>query len=229
MVLAGWREDSGYRVYHFTTWAKARAMQHWIDRSGIANRPMPKLGLTAEEIAEAKRQALEWGLKTGAARDVVQAYRRARYSGDAELTSFNAACAVAMSLGRPGEEVENTVRTLLEWRVLPTPTGSAVASRLPKRSRDRRRHSPATRNRRWMMNGRRCRLSSGRRSSRPLGLIRACEVSASSVPALPASSRLPWSSAKPWPPLASRRLRPATSTRRRPPGSPACGDLPPAT
>lgn len=115
MVLAGWREDSGYRVYHFTTWAKARAMQHWIDRSGIANRPMPKLGLTAEEIAEAKRQALEWGVKTGAARDVVQAYRRARYSGDAELTSFNAACAVAMSLGRPGEEVENTVRTLLEW------------------------------------------------------------------------------------------------------------------
>ncbi len=47
-------------------------MQHWIDRSGIANRPMPKLGLTNEEKAEAKRRALEWGLKTGAARDVVQ-------------------------------------------------------------------------------------------------------------------------------------------------------------
>ena len=115
MVLAGWREDSGYRVYHFTTWAKARAMQHWIDRSGIANRPMPKLGLTAEEIAESRRQALEWGLKTGAVRDVVQAYRRARYSGDAELTSFNAACSVAMALGRPGEKVENTVHTLLDW------------------------------------------------------------------------------------------------------------------
>ena len=40
MVLAGWREDAGYRVYYFTTWAKARAMQHWIDRSGIAHRPM---------------------------------------------------------------------------------------------------------------------------------------------------------------------------------------------
>jgi hypothetical protein len=39
MVLAGWREDSGYRVYHFTTWSKARAMQHWIDRSGIATHP----------------------------------------------------------------------------------------------------------------------------------------------------------------------------------------------
>jgi hypothetical protein len=26
MALAGWREDAGYRVFHFTTWAKARAM-----------------------------------------------------------------------------------------------------------------------------------------------------------------------------------------------------------
>jgi hypothetical protein len=52
MILAGWREDAGHRVFHFTTWSKARAMQHWIDRSGIARRPMPKLGLTGEEIAE---------------------------------------------------------------------------------------------------------------------------------------------------------------------------------
>ena len=29
------------RVYDFTTWAKARAMQHWIDCSRIADRPMP--------------------------------------------------------------------------------------------------------------------------------------------------------------------------------------------
>jgi hypothetical protein len=43
---AGWREESGYLLYHFSTWAKARAMQHWIDRSGIAHRPMPKLGPT---------------------------------------------------------------------------------------------------------------------------------------------------------------------------------------
>jgi hypothetical protein len=41
--FAGWRDDAGFRVFHFTTWAKARAMQHWIDRSGIAGRPMPTL------------------------------------------------------------------------------------------------------------------------------------------------------------------------------------------
>jgi hypothetical protein len=30
-------------------------MQYWIDRSGIAQRPMPKLGLTAEEVADAAK------------------------------------------------------------------------------------------------------------------------------------------------------------------------------
>jgi len=55
-------EDAGFRVFHFPTWAKARAMQHWIDRSGIAGRPMPKLGDTAEERAAQQREALAWAL-----------------------------------------------------------------------------------------------------------------------------------------------------------------------
>src|SRR5262249_2030500 len=38
-ALAGWREDAGYRVFHFGTRAKARTMQYWIDRSGIVRRP----------------------------------------------------------------------------------------------------------------------------------------------------------------------------------------------
>jgi hypothetical protein len=60
LARAGWRENAGFLAYRFTTWAKARAMQHW--------KPMPKLGETPEEIAERKRQALEWGLATGAVR-----------------------------------------------------------------------------------------------------------------------------------------------------------------
>ena len=40
-ICWGWREDAGFLLYYFPTWAKARAMQHWIDRSGIAHRPMP--------------------------------------------------------------------------------------------------------------------------------------------------------------------------------------------
>ena len=59
--IAGWREDAGFVLFHFTTWAKARAMQHWIDRSGIAGRPMPTLGETAKERAEQRREALACG------------------------------------------------------------------------------------------------------------------------------------------------------------------------
>jgi hypothetical protein len=40
-AIAGWREDAGFLLFHFETWAKARAMQHWIDRSRIAHRPTP--------------------------------------------------------------------------------------------------------------------------------------------------------------------------------------------
>lgn len=35
-AIAGWREDAGFLLFHFPIWAKARAMQYWIDRSGIA-------------------------------------------------------------------------------------------------------------------------------------------------------------------------------------------------
>src|SRR5262249_31082248 len=86
MVLAGWREDTGFRVFHFPTWAKARAVQHWIDRSGIAGRPMPKLGETAEERAAQQREALAWGRETGAADIIVETYRQARQRGESELT-----------------------------------------------------------------------------------------------------------------------------------------------
>ena len=40
-AITGWREDAGFLLFHFPTWAKARAMQHWINRRGIAHRPMP--------------------------------------------------------------------------------------------------------------------------------------------------------------------------------------------
>lgn len=126
MSLAGWREDAGYRVIYFTTWAKARAMQHWIDRSGISGRPMPKLGLTAEELAERRREALAWGLHTGDSgpdsgpdsgvlREVVRVYCRARRAGDSELTATNAAADLVHALGRPNERANETVRVLLDW------------------------------------------------------------------------------------------------------------------
>jgi len=50
-------------LFHFPTWAKARAMQHWIDRSGIARRPMPKTSALS----------LEWFLSPAEAKDVIEA------------------------------------------------------------------------------------------------------------------------------------------------------------
>src|SRR5262249_46618751 len=114
MVLAGWREDAGFRVFHFPTWAKARAMQHWIDRSGIACRPMPKLGETAEERAAKQREALAWGISTGAARAIVHADRQVRQRGESELTAFNAAADEALALGRPLDRVNDTARAWIE-------------------------------------------------------------------------------------------------------------------
>jgi len=65
-------------------------MQHWIDRSGIAHRPMPKLGETPQEREERRREAPAWGLETGAVHALVQAYREACDRGDSELTALNA-------------------------------------------------------------------------------------------------------------------------------------------
>src|SRR5262245_59100833 len=74
-----------------------------IDRSGITGRAMPKLGELAEERAVQHGEALAWGLSTGAARTIVQAYRRARQRGESELTAFNAAADAALALGRSGQ------------------------------------------------------------------------------------------------------------------------------
>jgi hypothetical protein len=78
---------------------------------------MPKLGLTAEEIAESKAQSLAWGLETGAVREIVQAYRRARHRGDGELTALNQAAEVAKALGRPGDRIDETARVLIDWAI----------------------------------------------------------------------------------------------------------------
>ena len=49
MALAGWRDDAGYRVFHFGTWAKARAMRTGStievqDRSSGFSRPASGTG-----------------------------------------------------------------------------------------------------------------------------------------------------------------------------------------
>lgn len=113
--MAGWREDAGFRVFHFTTWAKARAMQHWIDRSGIAHRPMPKLGQSKEEKADRESEVMEWALGSGAARDIVQAYRRRIFAGDGHISAMIAAYNVAADLGCQRDGLNAAVEHIIEW------------------------------------------------------------------------------------------------------------------
>jgi hypothetical protein len=103
-------------------WAKAGALQHWIDRSGIAHRPMPKLGPSAAEIEEENREAPTWGLETRAVRSIVQTYRRAMYRGASHLSAFNEATEIAFALGRPTDKTIGTTGVLLEWAQANHPT-----------------------------------------------------------------------------------------------------------
>jgi len=104
-----WREEAGFRVFHFPIWAKARAMQHWIESQRHC--PAPDAEGRRDTRAEQQREALAWGLNTGAARAIVQAYRQARQRGESELTAFNVAAEVALALGRPLDRVNDTART----------------------------------------------------------------------------------------------------------------------
>jgi len=105
-------------------------MQHWIDRGGIAHRPMPKLEETAEEKAARKKETLDWGPQAGAVDKIVRAYRQARERGESELTAFNAAADAALAQGRSLDKVNETARALIDW---------ATQSRCISESKDRRR------------------------------------------------------------------------------------------
>ena len=75
---------------------------------------MPRLGETPQERGERRREALAWGLETGAVHAVVQTYQQARDRGESELTAFNAAADAALAFGRPLNHINDTARVLLD-------------------------------------------------------------------------------------------------------------------
>ena len=112
---AGWREQAGYLLYFFETWAKARAMQHWIDRSRIAYRPIPKLGPSKEEMEAKERETMAWALGTGAAREIVQAYLRTILAGGAHIAALCEAYQVAAELGCERNGLNDAVDHIIDW------------------------------------------------------------------------------------------------------------------
>jgi hypothetical protein len=94
-------------------------------------RPPPRLvdpfaGDEGRRIALLLAQSRKGALSQGAARPILDAYRRARHARDGELTAFNAACEVAKAMGRPTDELRVTVRTLLEWARARLPSSPAT-------------------------------------------------------------------------------------------------------
>ena len=112
---AGWGPEAGYRLFYFSTWAKARAMQHWIDRSRIAYRPMPRMGPTKEEKEAKERELMEWALGSGAAREIVQAYRRYIFAGGGHAGALCNAYDAAKDLGCQRDGLNDAVEYIIEW------------------------------------------------------------------------------------------------------------------
>lgn len=112
---AGWGSDFDYLLFYFQSWAKARAMQYWVDRSRIAYRPMPQLGPTKEEKEAKERELMEWALGSGAARKIVQTYRRCVFSGGGHVSGLCEAYQVAADLGLARDGLNAAVELIIEW------------------------------------------------------------------------------------------------------------------
>ena len=108
-------DESNFTVIRFSTTEKAAAMQRWIETSKIETRPIPRHGRTAEEEAELKRNALEWGQHSGAIRAAVLAYRQHRADDNPEVPCMFAAAMAIRQLGPPSDEWHLYANWYLNW------------------------------------------------------------------------------------------------------------------
>lgn len=103
------------RIIAFETAERAAEMQAWIDESKIAERPMPKLGPSREEMNALREASLRWGFGTGATRRVVQAYRH-KMAEDGEGPGAEMAATEAVIRHRPPDGPPlDVARFLVQW------------------------------------------------------------------------------------------------------------------
>ena len=108
-------DESNFTVIRFSTAEKAIAMQRWIESSKIETRPVPKIGRTAQEEAELKRSALEWGQHSGAIRAAVRAYLEHQADDNPEVPCMFAAAMAIRQLGPPSGEWHLYAGWYLSW------------------------------------------------------------------------------------------------------------------
>lgn len=75
-ITTQWRNDRDVYVVHFAEAHQARTVELWARHERFAERPAPLFGPSQEERAAFEQLAIRWGVRTGALRRVVQAYRR---------------------------------------------------------------------------------------------------------------------------------------------------------
>ena len=101
--------DHYWHVVRFGSQHQAEALDLWLRRNRFAERPAPKFGPSPEEKTAFEQAALVWGLRTGAVRRIVQAFRNTSGS----LTQqWSAAESVAHSYRMPEG---NVAQVLVSW------------------------------------------------------------------------------------------------------------------
>lgn len=79
------QRDEWMYVVHFAEEHQAKALEEWNRRERFSQRPVPKFGPTSEERAAFEQAAVAWGIRTGALRRTVQAWRRKSREGGSLL------------------------------------------------------------------------------------------------------------------------------------------------
>lgn len=91
--LRTWRreERQDVMVYLFGAASQADAFRDWARREKIDRLPAARYGPTSEERTAFEDVAVRWGVRTGALRRIVQAYRRTMHGGGSMLRCHTAA------------------------------------------------------------------------------------------------------------------------------------------
>lgn len=111
-----WRHDRDIHVIHFAEAHQAKALEEWVWRNRFYARPKPHYGPSQEERAAFEQEVVRWGVRTGALRRVVQAYRRRSREGGSLLQCDTAAQqALRMYLLPSGHEYYDVERVLVSW------------------------------------------------------------------------------------------------------------------
>jgi hypothetical protein len=108
------RGDRYHHVVCFESERAAQEMQRWIMNTRIGERPAPTYGPSKEERAAQAEASVIWALRIGAARRIVQAWRRTPGSLLIKETAARRAAALYEIPGDPAAVAQHIVSWAME-------------------------------------------------------------------------------------------------------------------